>query len=128
MRCKQNNICGKLCDHFVITTGVTFADGTLTITLPDNVTYSNRDIFCIVVGQTIPEATTINAPVVAVIGAGTTTFPLLTRCGLPVLSQQLSTRRKYKTIVSTTVDGGSFRVLCDLPFVDTSTLDTLNEA
>jgi len=126
--CRYNNKCGKLCDHFVVTTAVAFADGTLTLTLPDTVTYGNCETYCIVVGQTLPDTVTLNAPVVAVIGAGTTEFPLLTRCGAPVVAQQLSTRYKYKTVVTTTATGGAFKVLCDLPCVETTTLNALNEA
>ena len=110
--CRYGNKCGKLCDHFVVTTSVAFAAGTLTLTLPDDVTYGNGEKFCIVIGQTIPDTTTLNAPVVAVIGAGTTAFPLVTRCGAPVVAQQVSTRRKYPTCVTTTAAGGSFKVLC----------------
>lgn len=128
MSCRYNNSCGKLCDHFVVTTAVAFAAGTLTLTLPDDVTYGNGEKFCIVIGQTIPDTTTLNAPVVAVIGAGTTAFPLVNRCGAPVVAQQVSTRRKYSTRVTTTAAGGSFKVLCDLPCVETTTLNALNEA
>lgn len=128
MSCRYNNKCGKLCDHFVVTTDVAFADGTLTLTLPDTTTYGNCDIYCIVVGQTLPDTATLNAPVVAVIGTGTTEFPLLTRRGAPVVAQQLSTRYKYKTVVTTTATGGSFKVLCDLPRVEATTLNALNEA
>lgn len=128
MSCRYGNKCGKLCDHFVVTTAVAFAAGTLTLTLPDDVTYGNCEKFCIVIGQTIPDTTTLNAPVVAVIGAGTTTFPLVDRCGAPVVAQQVSTRRKYPTIVATTAAGGSFKVLCGLRCVESTTLNALNEA
>lgn len=128
MSCIYNNSCGKLCPHFVVTTAVTFADGTLTLTLPDDVTYSDRQKYCIVIGQTIPAAATLNAPVVAVIGAGTTEFPLVTCCGAPVVSQQVSTRRRYPARVSTTAAGGTFRLLCRLPDVDSTALTALNDA
>jgi len=126
--CRYNNKCGKLCDHFVVTTAVAFADGTLTLTLPDDVTYSNGEKYCIVIGQNRPETTTLNAPVVAVIGAGTTEFPLLTRCGAPVVAQQVGTRRKYPVYVTTPATGGTFKLLCDLPRAETTTLNALNEA
>lgn len=126
--CRYGSNCGKLCEHFVVTTAVAFAAGTLTLTLPDDVTYGNGEKFCIVIGQTIPDTTTLNAPVVVVIGAGTTAFPLVTRCGAPVVAQQVSTRRKYSTRVTTTAAGGSFKALCDLPCVETTTLNALNEA
>ena len=120
--------CGKMCEHFVVTTTVTFADGTLTLTLPDTITYENREIYCSVVGQNIPDTTTLTAPVVAVVGTGTVEFPLVTRCGTPVVAKQLSTRYKYKTIVTTSATGGTIRVLCDLPDVDSTTLNALNDA
>ena len=126
--CRYNNKCGKLCDHFVVTTAVAFADGTLTLTLPDDITYGSCEKYCLVIGQTIPDTTTLNAPVVAVIGAGTTEFPLLTRCGAPVVAQQVETRRKYPVYVTTTATGGTFKMLCDLPHVETTTLNALNEA
>lgn len=126
--CRYNNKCGKLCDHFVVTTAVAFADGTLTLTLPDDVTYSNGEKYCIVIGQNRPDTTTLNAPVVAVIGTGTTEFPLLTRCGAPVVAQQVGTRRKYPAYVTTTATGGTFKVLRDLPCVEATTLNALNEA
>ena len=128
MSCKYNNTCGKLCDHFVVTTAVAFADGTLTLTLPDDITYGNCEKYCIVIRQTIPDTTTINAPVVAVIGTGTTEFPLLTRCGAPVVAQQVSTRHKYPVLVATTAAGGSLKVLRDLPYVESASLGALNDA
>jgi len=128
MPCKYNDRCGKLCPHFVITTAVAFADGALTLTLPDDITYSDRRKYCIVIGQAIPAANTINAPVVTVIGAGATEFPLLTRCGAPVVAQQIGTRRRYPVLVNTTAAGGTLRILCDLPYVDAATLAALNDA
>ena len=128
MACRCNNTCGKMCPHFVVTTAVAFTGGTLILTLPDDVTYSDCQKYCIVVGQTIPETTTINAPVVAVIGAGTTQFPLLTRCGAPVVAQQISTRTRYPVKVATTGTGGSLKMLCCLPSVDSASLNALNDA
>lgn len=126
MPCIYNNSCGKVCPHFVVTTAVAFTDGNLVLTLPDDITYGDREKFCIVIGQTIPDTITLNAPVVAVIGTGTTQFPLLTRCGTPVVSQQISTRVKYPVFVRTTSTAGSFTVLRDLVRVDTSNLNALN--
>lgn len=126
MACIYNNSCGKICSHFVVTTAVAFTDGNLVLTLPGDVTYGDREKFCIVIGQTIPAETTLNAPVVAVIGTGTTQFPLLTRCGTPVVSQQVSTRIKYPVFVRTTSTAGSLTVLRDLVHVDTTNLNALN--
>ena len=123
-----NNNCGKLCPNFVITTAVAFAADVLTLTLPDDVTYTDGCRYCIVIGQAIPDATTYNATVVAVVGDGTTTFPLLDNCGAPVLARQLSTRTKYPVRVNTTATGGSIKVLRPLPHVDSVTLNALNDA
>ena len=60
----------KLCDRLVISQAVTFADGTLTINLPAG-SYGDGCEYCIVVAQTIPDTTTITAPVVVTIGDGT---------------------------------------------------------
>ena len=68
MACKTS--C-KLCPHLVISQAVTFADDTLTINIPAGA-YQNGEKYCIVVAQSIPDTTTINAPVVITIGAGTT--------------------------------------------------------
>ena len=127
MPCRYGNSCGKLCPHFVVTTAVAFTDGNLVLTLPDTVTYGDREKFCIVIGQTIPAATTLNAPVVAVIGAGTEQFDVL-RCGVPVVSQQVAVRTIYPVIVRTSTTTGSLNVLRELPRVDSTTLNSLNEA
>ena len=79
-------------------------------------------------GQTIPLEATIAAPVVVTVGAGTTEFPLLTRCGAQVVAPQLRNRTKYKVRVNTTASGGSLSVLCGLPDTDAPTLAALNDA
>lgn len=126
--CNYCNQCGKLCPHFVVSSAITFADGTLTINIPDTITYANGEIYCIVLGQTIPLEATIAAPVVVTVGDGTTEFPLLSCCGAQVVATQLSNRTKYKVRVSTTASGGSLKVLCNLRQVDSPTLASLNDA
>ena len=126
--CKYSDECGRLCPHFVVSSSVTFADGTLTVNLPDTLTYANRERYCLVIGQTIPEEATIAAPVVVTVGTGTTEFPLLTCCGAQVVALQLHARHKYPVAVNTTATGGSLRVLRRLPYVDAPTLAALNEA
>ena len=107
MACR--NVC-KLCNKLIISDAVTFAAGTLTINIPEG-SYANGCEYCIVVAQTIPEATTITAPVVITIGTGTTEFPLVNRCCAPVLACGLQTRTRYKVIVSTNATGGTFKLL-----------------
>ena len=78
MSCK--NVC-KLCNRLVISQAVAFTGGNLVITLPAG-SYNNGEKYCIVIAQSIPETTTINAPVVIQIGTGTTLYPLQNRYGL----------------------------------------------
>lgn len=104
----------RLCNNLIISEAVTFADGTLTINIPA-ATYGNCCKYCIVVAQAIPEETTINAPVVITIGAGTTEYPLLNCDCTPVTACSINTRTRYSTIVRTGIAGGSFSLLGKLP-------------
>lgn len=107
MSCKP--VC-QLCRRLVISQGVTFADGTLTINLPAG-SYANGEKYCIVVAQTIPAAATIAAPVVITIGDGTEEYPLTNRCCAQVTACAIRTRTRYSTIVGTNATGGSFKLL-----------------
>lgn len=104
----------RLCRNLIISTAVTFADGTLTINIPA-ATYNNGCRYCIVVAQTIPAETTINAPVVITIGTGTTAYPLINCDCTTVTACSINTRTRYSTIVRTDVAGGSFKLLGKLP-------------
>ena len=108
MYCK--NVC-RLCDNLIISSTVTFTAGTgLIVNIPEG-SYRDNCKYCIVIAQTIPEATTINAPVFITIGTGTETYPL-NRCdGTQVVASQLRTRTKYATRVETSPTTGSFRLL-----------------
>ncbi len=122
------NIPCKECSRKVYVNEVAFTDGTLILTLPDNISYNKQCKYCFVITTAIPNTVTRNAPVVAVVGDGTTQFPLLTRCGAAVLEQQLSSRRRYPFRVATSAAGGSLILLCDLPEVEDTTLAALNDA
>lgn len=104
----------RLCQNLVLSTAVTFADGTLTINIPA-ASYGNGCKYCIVVAQAIPAETTINAPVVITIGTGTTEYPLLNCDCTAVTACSINTRTRYSTIVRTDVSGGSFKLLGKLP-------------
>ena len=107
MACK--NVC-KLCDNLVISTAVAFTGGNLVITIPAG-SYTNGCKYCIVIAQTIPDTTTINAPVVIQIGTGTEQYPL-TKCNCAqVTACGVRTRTKYCTVVSTNATGGTFKLL-----------------
>lgn len=105
-----NNVC-KLCDRLVISTAVTFTAGTgLVITIPEG-SYSDNCKYCIVVAQTIPDTTTINAPVFIQIGTGTELYPL-NRCDCTQATAcAIRTRTKYSTRVQTDATSGVFKLL-----------------
>lgn len=107
MACK--NVC-RLCDHLAISTAVAFTDGNLVITLPAN-SYRDGEKVCIVIAQTIPAETTINAPVVVQIGTGTELYPLTTRNCAQVSACGVRTRTRYATRVITSAVGATFRML-----------------
>ena len=104
------NAACRLCDRLIISEAVTFADGTLTINLPAGA-YNNREVYCIVVAQTVPLTATRYAPVVITIGDGTVEYPLTNRCGVQVTQEAINTRTRYKTVVSTNAAGGTFRIV-----------------
>lgn len=105
----------RLCDRLIISSAVTFADGTLTINLPAG-NYGNREKYCIVVAQTIPETATITAPVVITIGDdATTTYPLVNCDCSTVYACSINTRTRYTVCVFTDITSGVFRLMGKLP-------------
>lgn len=107
MACKP--VC-RLCDHLVISAAVTFTGGNLVINLPAG-SYMNGEKYCIVVAQSIPDTTTINAPIVVTIGTGTELYPLTGRNCAQLTACAIRTRTRYSTVVSTNGTGGTFRLL-----------------
>lgn len=107
MSCKP--VC-RLCDRLIISSAVTFADGTLTINLPAG-SYGRGCKYCIVVAQAIPADTTITAPVVITIGDGTEEYPLTNQCCAQLTACSIRTRTRYSVLVSTSATGGSFKML-----------------
>lgn len=108
MACK--NVC-RLCDRLIISSAVTFTAGTgLIINIPAG-SYQDCEKYCIIVAQTIPDATTITSPVFITIGTGTELYPLNQCDGAQVTANQIRTRTKYSTRVATTATGGSFNLL-----------------
>lgn len=116
----------KLCKRLVISTAVTYTEGTgLIITIPEG-SYEDGEKYCIVIAQTIPTDTPISAPVFIQIGAGTVNYPLdrcdcsqATACGL-------RTRTRYSTKVVTTPTSGAFRLmgrLCCSPNNDLASIN-----
>lgn len=95
--------------NMVFSEAVTFADGTLTINIPAG-SYTNRACYDLVITQTIPDETTINALVVITIGDGTVEYPLLKCCGAQVTAAALRTRTRYRVKVLTNAAGGVFQL------------------
>ena len=105
-----NNVC-KLCDNLIISTAVTFTAGTgLVITIPEG-SYQDGCKYCIVVAQTIPDATTITAPVFIQIGTGTELYPLNKCDCTQATACSIRTRTKYSTRVETSATTGVFKLL-----------------
>ena len=117
------NVC-KICKNLIISESVLFDPTTnsLDITIPNN-GYRNCDIVCIVVAQTIPTSTTINALVNIVVGG--TRFPLV-KCNCEqAIATEIQTRTKYKTRVLTNTTTGTFRLQGNIHCARTSNLDVL---
>lgn len=104
----------RLCKNLVISTAVTFADGTLTINIPAG-NYGNGCKYCLVIAQAIPAETTITAPVVITIGDGTTEYDLVGCDCNPITACSINTRTRYSTIVNTNTTTGVFKLLGKLP-------------
>lgn len=104
-----------LCDKLVLSTATTFTSGALLINIPQ-AAYNDNEKYCIVVAQTIPSATTIEAPVGITIGTNTsTTYPLVNCDCSPVVACSINSRTRYSTEVQTTATSGVFRLLGKLP-------------
>jgi hypothetical protein len=119
-----SNVC-KLCDKIRISTAVTFTAPNLVITLPQG-SYENGEKYCIVIAQSIPDATTINAPVFIQIGEGTEQYPLQ-RCNCAQATAcNIRTRTRYATRVVTTPTSGSFRLLGNVCCAPNNNLEAIN--
>lgn len=106
----MGNCIGRLCRRLVFSQSVTFTDGALVINIPAG-SYNNGERYCLVITQAIPTETTITAPVVITIGAGTEQYPLQNRCCAPVTACAIRTRTRYATVVATSPTGGVFKLL-----------------
>lgn len=123
MACTQN--C-KLCSRFILSQSITFDGTSLVVNLPQNA-YGNGEKYCIVLAQSIPTETTINAPVVFTIGTNTTQYPFVNQNCVPIYASQVRTRRIYPTRVNTAVDSGVFKYVgtCSLPSNSTTTIQSI---
>lgn len=106
----------KLCRKIVLSQNITFNGTSLVVNLPEN-SYGNCQNYCIILAQSIPDTTTINAPVVFSIGTGTVEYPFVNCDCTPIYASQVRTRHKYKVRVNTAVNDGVFKYIgdCCLP-------------
>lgn len=116
----------KLCDKFILSQSITFDGTSLVVNLPAN-SYQNGCKYCIVLAQSIPTTTTINAPVVFTIGTGTTQYPFVNCNCTPIYASQVRTRRIYSVRVNTAVNNGVFKYIgkCCLPSSATTTVNSI---
>ena len=116
----------KLCSRSIISQSITFNGTSLVVDLPND-NYGNKQKYCIILAQSIPDETTINAPVVFTIGTGTVQYPFVNNDCTPILASQVRTRRVYRTKVNTGVNDGVFKYVgdCCLPSNSTTVVDSI---
>lgn len=115
----------KLCKRLIISTAVEFTDPNLIITIPAG-SYNDGEKYCIVVAQTIPAETTINAPVFIQIGDGTELYPL-DRCDCSQATAcNIRTRTRYSTRVVTDAATGAFRLMGKTCCAPNNDLESIN--
>lgn len=103
----------RLCDKFILSQSIVFNPtfNQLIVDLPAG-NYGNCTKYCIVLAQSIPENTTINAQVVFTIGGNQTVgYPFLNKDCTPIYASQVRTRRVYPTRVNTAVNTGVFKYI-----------------
>lgn len=116
----------KLCSRSIISQAITFDGTNLVVNLPTN-NYGNKQKYCIILAQSIPDTTTINAPVVFTVGTGTVQYPFVNNDCTPILASQVRTRRVYRTKVNTGVNDGVFKYVgdCCLSSNSTTVVDSI---
>ena len=122
MACKSS--C-HLCRRLRISTAVTYTAPNLVITIPAG-SYQNCEKYCIIVAQSIPATTTVDAPVMIQIGDGPVLYPLQKCNGRPVTARNISPRHRYSTRVLTTADSGIFRLVGNICCPSSDNLAAIN--
>ena len=87
MKCRKS----KLCKNFILSTAVTVDGDTLVVNIPSVPCYRG----CIAIAQAIPDTATVNMPVVITVGADTTEYPLVDKCGIQLSAGRLDIRTRY---------------------------------
>ena len=115
----------RLCDRIRFSQSVPFTGGNLVINLPAG-SYNRCEKICIIVAQSIPDTTTINAPIFLSIGTGDQLYPLVNRCCAQITACGIRTRTRYSVQVETTPTGGTFKMLgntCPCPTNNLTAID-----
>lgn len=99
-----------LCRRFAGSASVTVVGTSLVVNIPA-ASYNNCTRLCLGILQELPDAATINMPVVITIGDGTVQYPLVRCDGSPVTASDLSFRGLYKLKVQTNATSAVFKVL-----------------
>ena len=92
---------------------LTFADGTLTINVPQRAFNAGCPYFLRIVDE-IPAETTIGAAVVITIGEGTVEYPLLGCNGVPLTAEYLRSNYSYPVTVVSNSTTGAFKLLAPI--------------
>ena len=102
---------------------VTFADGTVTINVPQRTFYAGCPYF-LRITEEIPEGSTVNAAVVITIGGGTVEYPLMKVCGGQVIAADLRSGYSYPITLVQGGTNGAFKLLDRLPCTPVSAVTT----
>lgn len=101
----------RLCKNFIFSESVTFTAPNLLINIPAG-SYNNGQRYCLVIGQEIPEDTTIAASVGITIGDDETTiYPLVNSNCTNTSACNIASRSIYPCVVRTNIQSGVFRLL-----------------
>ena len=115
----------KLCNRLILSQSVDFTAGNLVINIPAG-SYSNNEVYCIVVAQAIPTETTISSLAFITIGDGTELYPLNQCNGVQATASGIRTRTRYAIKVTTTATGGAFRLLGKICCYPTDSLTSID--
>ena len=99
-----------LCRRFAGSASVTVVGTSLVVNIP-TASYNNGTRLCLGILQELPDAATINMPVVITIGTDTTEYPLIRCDGNPVTASDISYRGLYRVKVQTNTTSAVFKVL-----------------
>lgn len=92
---------------------ITFADGTLTINVPQRVFNSGCPYFLRLVDE-IPAETTIGAAVVITIGTGMVQYPVIGCDGVPLTAERIRSGYSYPVKVVSSNTTGAFKLIAPI--------------